>query len=161
MIQKHCMLAVQDALGNMPPLIVTPGSAAEMMVSRKRITARPLSFYVNALHLIEVGFQRLSNLPWLLEMLHPPPAWLAGHPTAGLCHALLQRLLPSACAGKFAPTESSATQDTPLSSSLDLAFVFEELWHGIFGEPWVQHAMSKCRLFHCRCSHYAATGHQD
>lgn len=45
-------------------------------------------------------------------------------------------------------------QDTPLSGALELAFVYEELWHAIFGEPYVQHAISKCKLFYCRCECY-------
>ena len=51
------------------------------------------------------------------------------------------------------------------TDSFPLAVSFEAVWHWIFGEPSIVHAVSKCDIFECRyeltmsCCAHRATVH--
>ncbi len=75
------MLCLQAELGDMPRRIHPPACCSEMMVVRDRVRARPLAFWVDLLHRVQV------------PPPHPPPrapvfthaGWLS-NPSAELAH---------------------------------------------------------------------------
>lgn len=50
-----CLWEPQNELGELPAAVHEPACSAEFMVSRERVKARSLDFYVNALYEMQVG----------------------------------------------------------------------------------------------------------
>lgn len=49
------LIHIQDELGELPEAVNEPACSAEFMVSRERVKARSLKFYLNALHQMQVN----------------------------------------------------------------------------------------------------------
>ncbi len=46
----------------------------------------------------------------------------------------------------------AALQVAPADRSWPIAATWEQMWHAVFGEPYVIHAASKCEIYYCRCA---------
>lgn len=44
----------------------------------------------------------------------------------------------------------AALQVAPADRSWPIAATWEQMWHAVFGEPYVVHAASKCEIYYCR-----------
>lgn len=59
----HCVCCnLQAELGELPEQVVPPACCAEFLVSRERVLQRPLSFYRNALDVLQVMIHTCSVL---------------------------------------------------------------------------------------------------
>lgn len=121
-ISSRRLYPTKEELGDLPDLIVPGAGNGEFIVTKERVLLRPRGFYATALNVFHVSFARLHA-----------PSVIVVHVTCGLVNPVYLSL-----------------QTWPKGRSQHLGFAFEALWHRVFGEPYVQHAVSKCDLYVCR-----------